>query len=47
MTKMVNFKTMISNLTNGFSAEKSREQENYRNLMNGSFNYSMRSRTLM
>ena len=47
MTKMVNFKTMIRNLTNGFTAEKSCEQENYRNLMNGGFNYSMRSRTLM
>ena len=47
MTKMVNFKTMISNLTNGFAADKSREQESYRNLMNGGFNYSMRSRTIM
>ncbi|WP_022768544.1 hypothetical protein [Butyrivibrio sp. NC2007] len=47
MTKMVNFKTMISNFTNGFSANKSYDQENYRNLMNGGFNYSMRSRTLM
>ena len=47
MTKMVNFKTMISNLTNVFAADKSREQDNYRNLMNGGFNYSMRSRTIM
>jgi len=47
MTKMVNFKTMIRNLTNGFAADKSREQEKYRSLMNGGFNYSMRSRTIM
>ena len=47
MTKMVNFKTMISNLTNVFAADKSREQESYRNLMNGGFNYTMRSRTIM
>ena len=47
MTKMVNFKTMISNLTNVFAADKSREQESYRNLMNGVFNYTMRSRTIM
>ncbi len=47
MTKMMNFKTMISNLTAGFSAERSRDIESYNSLMNGGFNYVYRSRTIL
>lgn len=47
MTKMMNFKAMISNLTAGFTAERSRDIESYNNLMNGGFNYIYRSRTIM
>ena len=47
MTKIMNFKTMINNLTAGFSVERSRDQENLRSLMNGGFAYTMRTRTFL
>ncbi|MBQ7615248.1 MAG: hypothetical protein IJU77_09390 [Butyrivibrio sp.] len=45
MTKIMNFKTMISHLTTVLSADRSRDRENLRNLMNGGFAYTMRART--
>ena len=47
MTTRVYFKEMIEKITSGFAAEKSCEQENYRELLNGGFNYAMRSRTIL
>ena len=47
MTKKINFKAMLSSLTTGFLAEKSLENRNYNDAMNGGYNYSMRTRTIM
>ena len=47
MTGKINFKAMLSGLTSGFMAERSLNQEYYRNTMNGGFNNYMRTRTLV
>lgn len=46
MTRTTYFREMLKNITSAFAAERSCEQENYRELINGGFNYAMRSRTL-
>ena len=47
MTSRTYFKEMLKKMTTGFAAEKSCDQENYRELLNGGFNYSMRARTIL
>ncbi|WP_185752341.1 hypothetical protein [Butyrivibrio sp. AE2032] len=47
MTKRINFKAMLSNLTTGFLAEKSLADQNYKNAINGGYSYSMRARTIL
>ena len=46
MTTRTYFREMLKKMTSGFAAERSCETESYRELLNGGFNYAMRSRTL-
>ncbi len=47
MTKKINFKAMLNNLTTGFLSEKSLADQSYKNVINGGYSYSMRSRTIL
>ena len=47
MTMKIFFKAMLNNLTTGFLAEKSLADQSYKNLVNGGYSYSMRSRTIL
>ncbi len=47
MTKKVFFKAILDKLTTGFLAEKSLDDQKYKNAMYGGYSYSMRSRTIL
>ena len=47
MTTRTYIRDMIRKMTAGFNAERSCDAENYKQMMSGSYNYSMRARTIL
>ena len=46
MTTRTYIRDMIKKMTAEFDAARNREEESYKQMMSGSYNYSMRARTI-